>query len=91
MKCITPQLHKNGTLVVFGLQQLDHYDALPASVDNEGSVATEWQLSAEDLSCLLNGGRLRVWLLHTGVHQGLPFTPIVVETINENGTRHTPC
>jgi len=57
------------------------YTPLPASVDPEGNVMTEWEPSAEDLATLLNGGRVRIWLMGTGVQLGRPMTPIAVETI----------
>lgn len=65
--------------MVFAKDQPE-YTQLPASVDHEGLVMTEWEPSAEDLSCLLNGGRIRLWLHHTGVQNGTPLTPISMET-----------
>ena len=73
-------LHEGGRRRVFGTGQPE-YTALPASVDAEGTVMTEWECSAEDLACLVNGGRVRLWLLYTGVEKGRPLTPIAIETV----------
>ncbi len=62
MKPIAPeQLHAGATPIVFAKDQ-PQYDPLPAAVDPNGLVLTEWELSAEDLAALLNGGRLRLWV-----------------------------
>jgi len=61
MKPITPALHQNGRLVVFAKDQPE-YDPLPASVDAEGLVMTEWELTAEELATIVNGGRIRLWV-----------------------------
>lgn len=82
MKPITPaQLHEGASLVTFAVTQPELYYALPASVGNDGTVMTEWELSAEDLSMLLNGGRLRLWVMFTDVHKGKPLTPVCIEAI----------
>lgn len=79
MTVVEPTLpHDGATIKVFGNNQ-PPYDALPASVDNDGLVMTEWEPSAEDLALLMRGGRVRVWLHHTGVQLGQPLTPIAVE------------
>lgn len=77
-----PTLHEHAMLVVFGADQQQHYFPLPASVDASGTVMTEWEPSAEDLATLMCGGRVRIWLLYTGVEKGRPLTPIKVETID---------
>jgi hypothetical protein len=59
------------------------YTSLPASVDGEGCVMTEWEPSAEDLAVILNGGRIRIWLQGTGVEMGRPLTPMTVEAVKE--------
>lgn len=82
MKVVTPTLHDGGVLVTFGADQPEHYYPLPASVDAEGTVMTEWEPSAEDLAALINGGRVRIWLLHTGIPQGRKMIPMSVETID---------
>lgn len=83
MISVVPVLHQEATLVTFGADQANHYDPLPASVDQQGTVMTEWELSAEDLAVILAGGRIRVWLLYTGVTEEppRPFTPMRVEVI----------
>lgn len=80
MKAVTPAaLHENAVLQVFAKDQ-PQYFPLPASVDADGCVMTEWELSAEDLANVVNGGRVRIWLHHTGVQNGTPLTPMSVET-----------
>lgn len=54
--------HDGARFVEFGANQ-PQYDPLPAYVDPQGVVLTEWELSAEDLAHLLDGGRLRLWII----------------------------
>lgn len=82
MKSVEPQIHENARLKLFAKDQ-PQYDPLPASVDDDGCVMTEWLPTAEDLANLMNGGHVRIWLFHTGVDQGRPLTPMAVETTNE--------
>jgi len=81
MIAVLPALHEGGELRVFGVSQSDRYISLPASVDAAGTVMTEWELSAEDLATIVNGGRIRLWLLFTGVNAWQPLTPIAIETV----------
>lgn len=80
MNSVEPPLHEGAMLVVYAKDQPE-YTPLPASVDAEGCVMTEWALSAEDLATLLRGGRIRIWLHHTGVNEGRNLTPMSVETV----------
>lgn len=50
-------------LVVFAKDQPE-YIPLPAYVDIQGSVTTEWELSAEELTIILNGGKIRLEILY---------------------------
>ena len=61
MKPITAALHQHARLVVFAKDQPE-YEALPASVDPDGLVMTEWELTAEELATIVNGGRVRLWV-----------------------------
>jgi hypothetical protein len=83
MRPVTPTLHDGAVAITFAKDQ-PQYQQLPASVDAEGTVMTEWELSAEDLSKLLNGGRLRLWVCFTGVVQDppVPLTPLAIEAID---------
>lgn len=81
MKPVTPPLHTGARLVTFGVTQPDLYYALPASVDPEGTVMTEWEPSAEDLAALMRGGRVRLWMLYTQVKDKKPMTPLHVEVV----------
>ena len=87
MRAVTPTPHKDAVRILFAADQPE-YEPLPASVDGQDTVMTEWELSAEDLQCIIDGGRIRVWLLHTGIvtqqavaqgHRRL--TPIKVEVV----------
>lgn len=81
MRAVQPNaLHAGGRLVVFAKDQPE-YNPLPASVDGNGLVMTEWEPSAEDLATLVNGGRVRIWL-HT---HGQPLQPIGVEVAERAG------
>jgi hypothetical protein len=66
MTPIEPPIPPNTIRIVFGEAQPE-YIPLPAAVSPDGAVMTEWELSAEDLSTLLEGGRIRLWIwLHPG-------------------------
>jgi hypothetical protein len=86
MKAVEPvACHEGGLLLVFAKDQPEDYDPLPASVDRNGLVMTEWLPSAVDLANLVNGGRVRIWLHHTEVQKGRPLTPMSVETTEGEG------
>lgn len=68
MNPVSPtHLHDGGKLVIFGEHQ-PQYIPLPASVDASGLVMTEWVPSAEELSMLFTGGRIRLWTWKGVVH-----------------------
>lgn len=73
---VPPHVHPDAVPIVFAADQ-PQYDPLPAAIDNKGLVMTEWELSAEDLSALLNGGRVRLWIW-TFRH---PLQPIQMEVV----------
>ena len=66
--------HLGARLVVFAQDQ-PQYTLLPASVSPDGLVMTEWEPAAEELSRLLDGARLRIWLYTFNT----PLQPINVE------------
>lgn len=78
MRPVEPRLHEGGSRIVFGPDQ-PPYQPLPASVDGEGTVVTEWELTAEELHQLFIGGRLRLWILYTDLKK--PFKPIKIEVV----------
>ncbi len=61
MTPVEPAVHDGAKLVVFAKNQPE-YIPLPASVDPNGVVMTEWGPTAEELDRLLCGGRIRLWL-----------------------------
>ena len=69
--------HEGAHQVVFGTTQPQIYRPLPAAVSPDGLVLTEWEMSADELEALLQGGRVRIWL-HTF---GGPMNPLVVEVV----------
>ena len=73
---VIPQLHKDAHLVLLGKDQ-EQYETLPASVDANGLVMTEYQPSAAELEVLFCGGHIRLWT-HTFGH---PFQPVSVEAV----------
>lgn len=77
MKPVEPRrLHEGAQLVVLAKHQ-PQYEPLPASVSRDGVVMTEWELSAEDLALLVNGGRVRLWTYTFGY----PFQPVQIEVV----------
>lgn len=81
----TAEALANSTSLVFAKDQLQ-YQPLPALVDRQGTVLTEWELSSEDLATLFQGGRLRLTLYYTGVSledpaRSRPLTPMRLETV----------
>lgn len=80
MKAVEPVVHEGATLIVFARNQPE-YQPLPASVDSDGLVMTEWEPSEEELARLLVGGRIRLWIHGTDVEKGRPFTPLQIEVI----------
>jgi hypothetical protein len=76
MTPVEPTLHDKARLVVFAKDQLQ-YIPLPASVDDDGVVMTEWEPTEVELDRLLSGGRIRLWV-HTFGH---PLQPVNVEAI----------
>ena len=79
---VEPVVHKSGRFIVFAKDQ-PPYLPLPALVDLQGTVVTEWELTEEELHCLMVGGRVRLWMLYTGVTDDppRPLTPIRLEVI----------
>lgn len=53
-------LHDGARLVIFAKDQPE-YTPLPASVDADGVVMTEWEPTADELAALFTGGRVRIW------------------------------
>jgi len=66
----------NMRLVTFAKDQ-PQYIPLPALVDANGVVMTEWELSEEELHRVMCGGRIRLWI-HTCGH---PLQPLCIEVI----------
>ena len=57
----TPQ---EGTRLVSFAENQPEYETLPALVDDNGVVMTEWVPTDEELHRMVCGGRLRLWI-HT--------------------------
>ena len=73
---VEPSLHEGADLIHIAEEQ-DEYTTLPASVDADGLVMTEWELTEEELMTLTCGGRIRLWI-HTF---GNPLQPVRLETV----------
>ena len=80
MNPVEPKLHPGGQLMIFAKDQ-EPYTPLPASVDSVGSVITEWEFTAEELQQIMTGGRIRLYILFTSVHNGVPLSPIKIEVV----------
>lgn len=62
MNAVTPeQIHANAKRVIFAENQPE-YLPLPAAIDDEGLIVTEWEPTAEELAQLLAGCRVRLWV-----------------------------
>jgi hypothetical protein len=85
MTPVEPRLYDGQRRIVFAKDQPE-YIPLPASVDADGVVMTEWEPTAEELQRLLCGGRIRLFT-HTF---GQPLQPMSVEAIEpECGMRES--
>lgn len=68
----------DGQVVIFAKDQPEYFP-LPAVVSPDGTmVTTEWELSAEELQRVLEGGRirLRLWTF------GHPLQPVLIEVVS---------
>lgn len=77
MKPVPPQFPHDGAVMITFAKHQDEYAPLPASVDANGLVMTEWELSAEDLAKVLNGGRVRLWIWTFGYR----LQPVALEAV----------
>ena len=85
MTPVEPTLHEGARLVVIAKDQPQYFPII-ASVDDEGVVMTEWELTADELHLLLCGGRIRLWC-HTFCS---PLQPVSLEVIEpECGMRES--
>lgn len=62
MKPVVPTAMLPGAQMIVFAQDQPQYDPLPAAVNSDGLVMTEWELSAEELARILAGGRVRLWV-----------------------------
>jgi len=71
-----PHPHPGAVHVVFAANQPE-YDQLPAVIDAKGLAMTEFELSAEDLATIVNGGRIRLWIWTFRQ----PLQPVALEVV----------
>ncbi len=91
MTPVEPTLHEGAHLCVFGTRQQDDYIPLPASVDDNGLVMSEWQPSNDELQRLLCGGRIRLWVWTFEKNIGTPeapLQPVRVEVVDPTAVIH---
>ena len=69
-------VHEGAIYVTFAKNQ-PQYDPLPAAVDADGVVMTEWEFTAEELAAALAGGRLRLWVWTFNQ----PLQPLKIEVV----------
>ena len=74
MKPVMPKDETYGEPVTVAKDQ-PQYIPLPARVDDEFCVTTEWEPTAEELARLMNGARIRFRFLTFG----LPLHPMIQE------------
>lgn len=80
MKPVEPAARPNAVIVVYAKNQ-PPYLPLPVSVGHE-NIVTEWELSAEELAALLDGGRVRLSIY--GLQLDIPgkrMLPLKLEVI----------
>lgn len=66
MRAIAPlALHEGAQRIVFAEHQPE-YEPLPAGVDRQGLVLTEWELTADELERLVRGAHVRLWIYTFG-------------------------
>jgi hypothetical protein len=75
-------LHEGGVLITFAKDQ-PPYIPLPASVDAQGTVMVEYELTEEEREQIRGGARLRLWVMYTGVVETppRPLTPLMLEVV----------
>lgn len=76
---------KTPTLKIYAASQPE-YLPLPAAQFEDGTVMTEWVLTAEELSALINGGHLRLWLWTFN----RPMQPVMFQVVNSEGVPLDP-
>lgn len=76
MKAVEPTLQAGTRLVAYAEDQSE-YETLPALVDENGVVMTEWVLTEDEVQRMVCGGRLRLWI-HTFKS---PLQPIRLEVV----------
>lgn len=85
MRPVSATILPGQQLVMYAADQ-PQYNPLPSLVDSNGVVTTEWELSAEELEMLLQGGRLRL-RVHT-FHS--PLQPVTLNTVPPECGMRTP-
>jgi len=75
---------QNPRAVTFGAGR-DDVDPLPAIVNAEGLVVTEWQPDAEELERLAAGVPIRLWIFT----YGHPLQPVALEVPADISVRST--
>lgn len=68
------------SLVIIAATQ-EEYIPLPTAYYPNGLVLTEWALTAEELSTLMNGGHIRLWVWTFN----RPFQPVMFEVADAEG------
>lgn len=71
---------KQPSLVVIAANQ-EEYIPLPAAAYDDGTMMTEWALTAEELATLMNGGHLRLWIWTFG----MPLQPVMFQVVDSEG------
>lgn len=68
---------EGGHSIIYGQDQPDDYDPLQAIVNSSGEVITEWEFTAEELTRIMLGGKLKL-TIHTF---NQPLQPIRLDII----------
>lgn len=76
MTPVEPSVAEGSHLVIYAEDQPE-YIPLPAAVDIDGVVTTEWEPDADELQALLCGGRIRL-CVHTFKR---PLQPVSLDVL----------
>lgn len=76
MTPVAPTVPEGSRLVVYAKDQQE-YDPLPASVDGDGVVTTEWELSDDERWAIFAGARVRL----SAMTFGMPLQPVRLEVL----------
>jgi hypothetical protein len=82
MKPIVPPIKSEGGTLVTIAENQPEYSPLPAYIDKNGLVMTEWVFSDEEIRTIIEGGKLRMWISTFNS----PLQPVSLEIVRPPST-----